>query len=84
MNEHGKRRNYDRRYHHPAGETLRSGRPERAADMPRFYDSLRAMLETIQKDYPRVNVMTLIGDHTSSHVYYANSSGTRFENRSGL
>ena len=54
------------------------------ADMPRFYDSLKAMTDTIRKDYPRVNLMTLIGDHTRYHVYYANSNGTRFENRSGL
>ena len=54
------------------------------ADMPRFYDSLKAMTDTIRKDYPRVNLMTLIWDHTRYHVYYANSNGTRFENRSGL
>ena len=54
------------------------------ADMPRFYDSLKALTDTIGRDYPKVNLMTLIGDHTRSHVYYANSNGTRFENRSGL
>ena len=54
------------------------------ADMPRFYDCLKAMTDTIAEEYPKVNLMTLIGDHTVSHVYYVNSNGTRFENRSGL
>ena len=54
------------------------------ADMPRFYDCLKAMMDTMAKDYPKVNLMTLIGDHTRYHVYYVNSNGTRFENRSGL
>ena len=63
-------------------ETFQSGCWE--ADMPRFYDCLKAMTDTMAKDYPKVNLMTLIGDHTRYHVYYVNSNGTRFENRSGL
>ncbi len=63
-------------------ETFSSGCRE--ADMPRFYDSLAAMTDTIARDYPRVNLMTLIGDHTRYHVYYVNSNGTRFENQNGL
>ncbi len=63
-------------------ETFQSGCWE--ADMPRFYDGLKAMMDTIARDHPKVNLMTLIGDHTRYHVYYVNSNGTRFENRSGL
>ena len=63
-------------------ESFRSGCLE--PDMPRFYDCLKALMETMGKDYPRVNLMTLIGDHNRYHVYYVNSNGTRFENRNGL
>ena len=63
-------------------ETFQSGCLE--ADMPRFFDSLKGMMDTISRDYPRVNPMILIGDHTRTHVCYANSGGTRFENLSGL
>lgn len=63
-------------------ETFRSGCLE--ADMPRFYDSLNALMQTMARDYPRVNPMMLIGDHTLNRVCYVNSNGTRFENHSGL
>ncbi len=63
-------------------EAFQSGCPE--ADMPRFFDCLKAMMDTIAEDYPKVNPMVLIGDHTRYHVYYVNSNGTRFENRNGL
>ncbi len=63
-------------------EAFRSGCWE--ADMPRFYDSLKALTETMARDYPKVNLMTLIGDHSRYHVYYVNSNGTRFENHNGL
>lgn len=62
-------------------ETFLSGCRE--ADMPRFYDSLKAMMEAIKKDYPRVNLMQVIGDHTKYHTLYVNSNGTRFENFDG-
>ena len=53
------------------------------ADMPRFYDCLRAMMDTVEKVYPKVNLLQVIGDHTKHHVYYVNSNGTRFENFEG-
>ena len=55
----------------------------RKADMPRFYDCLRAMMDTIEKDYPKVNIMMAIADHTSHHTLYVNANGTRFENFDG-
>ena len=62
-------------------ETFRSGCWD--ADMPRFYDSMKAMMDTMEKEYPKVNLMVVMGDHTKSHVYYVNSNGTRFENFNG-
>ena len=53
------------------------------ADMPRLYDSLQAMMETIGRDYPRVNLMQVIADHTRSHKVYINANGTRFEHFDG-
>ena len=53
------------------------------ADMPRFYDQMKAMMASIAKEYPLVNLLQVIGDHDKAHVYYVNSNGTRFENFSG-
>ena len=66
---------------HQEPETFRSGVWE--ADMPRFYDGLKAMMDTVEKDYPRVNLMQVIGDHSKHHAYYVNSNGTRFERFGG-
>ena len=55
----------------------------READMPRFYDCLRDMMDAVGRDYPRVNLMQVIGDHTRYHTLYVNSNGTRFENFDG-
>ena len=62
-------------------EVFRTGCYE--ADMPRLYDSVKAMMDTIGSDYPRVNLMTVIADHTNSHKIYVNSNGTRFEHFDG-
>ena len=53
------------------------------ADMPRFYDCLKAMMDAMGKDYPKVNLMVVMGDHTKSHTLYVNSNGTRFEHFNG-
>ena len=53
------------------------------ADMPRLYDSVQGMMETIGRDYPRVNLMQVIADHTRSHQVYINANGTRFEHFDG-
>ena len=62
-------------------ETFRTGCYE--ADMPRLYDAVKAMMDTIGSDYPRVNLMQVIADHTSSHKLYVNANGTRFEHFDG-
>ena len=64
-----------------APETFHAGPWE--ADMPRFYDCLRDMMDTVEKEYPKVNLLQIIGDHAKHHVYYVNSNGTRFENFEG-
>lgn len=62
---------------------MRSGSWE-GPDMPRFYDSLRQLMATVEKEYPQVSLMTVIGDHVKTHTLYANSNGTRFERRHGV
>ena len=62
-------------------ETFRTGCYE--ADMPRLYDCVKAMMDTIGHDYPRVNLMQVIADHTRSHKIYVNANGTRFEHFDG-
>ena len=62
-------------------ETFRTGCYE--ADMPRLYDCVKTMMDSIAQDYPRVNLLQVIADHTSSHEIYVNSNGTRFEQFDG-
>ncbi len=63
-------------------ETFRTGCPE--ADMPRLYDCVKTMMDTIERDYPRVSLLQVIADHTSSHKIYVNANGTRFEHFDGV
>ena len=62
-------------------ETFRAGLLE--ADMPRFYDCLKALCDAIGREYPKVNLLQVIADHTSEHTIYRNASGTRFESFDG-
>ncbi len=52
-------------------------------DMDGLFDRLRELTDTVEKDYPRVNLMQLIAEHDRTRVLYANSSGTRFEHFKG-
>lgn len=63
-------------------ETFVSGPQE--ADMDRFYDRLSELLETVEKDFPKIKVLQMIADHTRTHSLYANSNGTLFESCDGL
>ena len=63
-------------------ETFRTGPWE--ADMNRFYQALSILLTQAKKDYPQVNILQLIADHTQTHSLYGNSSGTRFEHFDGV
>ena len=49
------------------------------ADMPRFYTCLTTLFDTIRQEYPQVNLLQAIADHTRMHRIYRNSSGTCFE-----
>ena len=62
-------------------EVFRTGVYE--PDMELFYDRLTEFLGDIKAQYPRINVLQLIGDHTQSHTLYFNSNGTRFEEFDG-
>ena len=54
-----------------------------SADMPRFYDCLKSMIDAIGKDYPKVNLLQIIADHTNEHKLYRNANGTCFEQFDG-
>lgn len=55
----------------------------READMGKLYDSVKAMLDTAGKEYPRASVLQVIAEHVARRTLYANSSGTRFDHRDG-
>ncbi len=53
-------------------------------DIERLYDRMQEMMDTVHKDYPKINLMQMIGSYTRMAGLYLNSNGTDFETRSGV
>ena len=53
-------------------------------DIDRFYDRLQETIDTVQKDYPKIRLMQMIGSYTKEDSLYQNSNGTDFETHSGV
>ena len=54
------------------------------ADMEGLYDRMRELYEAIEKEYPKVKMMQMIGSHEADHTIYRNSNGTEFDCRDGM
>ncbi len=52
-------------------------------DPDRFFERLRELMGAIEKEFPLINVMQLIGDCSSGHSILRTSNGTEFERYSG-
>ena len=62
-------------------EVFRQGPYE--PDMDKFLDRIQECLDTIKKEFPKVNVMDAIGSYDKSHWISRNTNGTEFEDYSG-
>ncbi len=63
-------------------ETFRQGVYD--PDMDRFFERIKELLEDIERDYPRIAVMLMMGSHTRAHTLYRNTNGTEFEEYAGF
>lgn len=51
--------------------------------MDKFLDRIEECVESIKKEYPKVNIMSAVGSFDRSHWISRNSNGTEFEDFSG-
>ncbi len=52
-------------------------------DMDKFFASVRSLVDSVGKDYPKIKIMTVCGYHTKKHSIYVNSNDTEFETFDG-
>lgn len=52
-------------------------------DFGLFFDRVKELICDIKAEYPKVQIMNIIGDYTNVHSLYANSNGTDFEDTYG-
>ncbi|WP_026523912.1 MULTISPECIES: TldD/PmbA family protein [unclassified Butyrivibrio] len=62
-------------------EVFRQGPYE--PDMDKFIERIQECLDSIKKEYPKVNVMAAVGSYDKSHWISRNTNGTEFEDFSG-
>ena len=52
-------------------------------DFDRFFDRIRELLSDIKKEYPKIQIMNVIGEYVKAHSLTRNSNGVDFEETSG-
>lgn len=52
-------------------------------DFGKFFDKVKELIQDIKVEYPKIQIMNIIGEFVSRHVLYRNSNGTDFEGTSG-
>ena len=53
-------------------------------DFDRFFERLKELLGDIKKEYPKIQIMQLIGEYDRIHSLFRNSNGVDFEQNLGL
>lgn len=52
-------------------------------DFGRFFDRTKELLSDIKKEYPKIQIMNVIGEYVKAHSLTRNSNGVDFEETSG-
>ena len=52
-------------------------------DFDRFFARIKELLDDIHKEYPKVQIMNVIGEYIKEHSLFRNSNGVDFEDTSG-
>ena len=52
-------------------------------DTEKFFSRLQEVLDSVAAEYPKVQLMNLIGKHIKADIIYKNSNGTEFKEKAG-
>lgn len=53
-------------------------------DFDKLFERVNELIQDIGKEYPKVQLLNVIGEYVEAHVLYRNSNGTDFENTYGV
>ena len=53
-------------------------------DFDRFFERIKELLQDIRNDYPKIQIMNVIGEYDRVHSLFRNSNGVDFEDNYGL
>ena len=53
-------------------------------DFEKFFERLKELLDDIKREYPKIQIMQLMGEYDKIHSLFKNSNGVDFEQRIGL
>ena len=52
-------------------------------DFDRFFERIKELINDIHTEYPKIQIMSIIGEYVKEHTLFRNSNGVDFENTSG-
>ena len=52
-------------------------------DFDRFFERIKELINDIHTEYPKIQIMSIIGEYVKEHTLFCNSNGVDFENTSG-
>lgn len=52
-------------------------------DFDRFFAKIKELLEDVRREYPKIQIMTVIGEYIKEHSLFRNSNGVDFEDTMG-
>ena len=52
-------------------------------DFDKFFERVRELLSDIKKEYPKIQIMNVMGEYVKAHTLFRNSNGVDFEDTSG-
>ena len=67
----------------PAQESAKFRQGCLTPDFDKFFTKVKELIEDIHKEYPKVQIMNVIGEYIKEHSLFRNSNGVDFEDTSG-
>ena len=67
----------------PAQESAKFRQGCLTPDFDKFFTKVKELIEDVHKEYPKVQIMNIIGEYIKEHSLFRNSNGVDFEDTSG-
>ena len=67
----------------PAQESAKFRQGCLTPDFDKFFTKVKELIEDVHKEYPKVQIMNVIGEYIKEHSLFRNSNGVDFEDTSG-